>query len=128
MIETRVFLPEGKQRVSPFYHPSIHQISTLEKTKLCHRPILRSLLNTSFQQIAGSGLARDLCHGQQLVSPFYQISQLVYPQDFPGALAIRLIIGLDFAVRYYRHHFWTIGGTEMVNVEQTQKDDSIRHV
>ena len=26
-------LVEGEQQVSPFYHPSIHQISTLEKTK-----------------------------------------------------------------------------------------------
>ena len=116
MIGTRVILPEGKQRVSPFYHPSIHQLSTLEKTKLCHRPILSSVLSTSFQQIAGGGLARDLCHGTQRVSPFCHISQLAYSEDFDfrnfsspgflmqkmtelkGALAIKLIIGLAFAV------------------------------
>ena len=68
MIETRVLLPEGKQRVSEFHRPSIHQISTLEKSKLCHRPILSSLLSSNFQHIAGGGLTRDLCHGQQRVS------------------------------------------------------------
>ena len=121
MIETRVLLPEGKQRVSPFYHPSIPQLSTLEKTKLCHRPILSSLLSSSFQQIAGGGLARDLCHGQQRVSPFYHISQLAYSEDFDfhnfsspgfsdaeddrleGALAIKLIIGLDFCCDSFLH-------------------------
>ena len=44
--------------------------------------------------------------------------------------AIKLIIGLDFAVTLsspdsflcsFRHHFKTIGGTEMANVKQTQK-------
>ena len=59
----------------PFYHPSIHQLSTLEKTKLCHRPILSSVLGTSFQRIfCGGALTRDLCHGQQLVSPFLSYS------------------------------------------------------
>ena len=90
VIETRVTLPEGKQRVSPFYHPSIQQLSTLEKTKLCRRPTLSSVLSTSFQQKAcGGALARDLCHGQQRVSPFYHISQLAYSEDFffsPGFL------------------------------------------
>ena len=62
------FLPEGKQRVAPFYHPSIHQLSTLEKTKLCHHPTLSSSLKTCFQRLACGGLARDLCHGQQRVS------------------------------------------------------------
>ena len=82
MIGTRVSLPESKQRVSPFYHPSIQQLSTLEKTKLCHRPILSSVLSTSFQQIAcGGALARDLCHSQQRVSPFYHISQLSHSRD-----------------------------------------------
>ena len=109
-------LPKRQQRVSPFYDPSIHQLSTLEKTKLCHRPILGSVLSTSFQRIAcGGALARDLCHGQQRVSPFHYISQLSHSRDsdfhnfftglsdaeadkVEGALAIKLIIGLDFAV------------------------------
>ena len=39
------------------------------------------VLSTSFQQIDGGGLARDLCHGQQRVSPFYHISQLAYSED-----------------------------------------------
>ena len=116
MIGTRVSLPKSKQRVSSFNHPSIHQLSTLEKTKFCQHRILSSVLSASFQQIAGGGaLARDLCHGQQRVSPFYRISHLAYSEDFDfhnssspgclmakmtelkGALAIRLIIGLDFA-------------------------------
>ena len=116
MIETLVLLFEGKQRVSPFHHPSIHQLSTLEKTKLSHRPILSSLLSACFERIGGGGGARDLWHGQQRVSPFCHISQLAYLEDFDfhnfsspgflnaeddrveGALAIEIIIGLDFAV------------------------------
>ena len=81
MIATRVLLFEGKQRVSQFYHPSIHQISTLEKTKL-YRPILSRLLSAFFQQIGSGGLARDLCYGKQRVSPFCHISQLAYSEDF----------------------------------------------
>ena len=50
LIGTRVSLPKKRQWVSPFYHPSIHQLSTLEKTKLCHRPTLSCVLGTSFQQ------------------------------------------------------------------------------
>ena len=100
---------------SVFYHPSIHQIPTLEKTKLCQRPILSSLLSACFQRIGGGGLARDLCHGKQRVSPLHHISQLAYSEDWlsqllftglsdaeddrsEGALAIKFIIGLDFAV------------------------------
>ena len=120
MIGTRESLPESEQRVSPFYHPSIHQLSTLEKTKLCHRPILSSELSTSFQRIAcGGGQARFLGRCTQRVAPFYHISQLSHSSDsdfhnfsspgfsdveddrFEGALAIRLIIGLDFAVTLF---------------------------
>ena len=37
-------------RVVSFCHPSIHQLSTtLEKTKLCHRPTLSSALRKNFQ-------------------------------------------------------------------------------
>ena len=39
-------------------------------------------MSTRFQQIGGGGLARDLCHGQQRVSPFYHTSQLAYSEDF----------------------------------------------
>ena len=67
--------------ISPFTHCGIHQLSTLEKTKLCHRPILSSLLSTSFQRIACGALACDLCHGQQRVSPFYHIPQLSHSKD-----------------------------------------------
>ena len=72
LIGTRVSLPKRRQRVSPFYHPSIHQLSTLEKTKLCHRPTLSSVLSTSFKQIVcGGAVTRDLRHGRQRVAPFY---------------------------------------------------------
>ena len=56
-------LPESKQGVFPFYHPSTHQLSTLEKTKLCHHPILsgvvdngspRSIIFLSFRTPGGS--------------------------------------------------------------------------
>ena len=89
-----------------------------------------------------------LPEGKQQVSPFYHTSHLAYSEDFDfynfsspgfsdaeddrveGALAIKLIIGLDFAVTLsspasflhsFRYHFRTIGRTEMADVEQTQK-------
>ena len=78
-----LLLFEGRQRVAPFYHPSIHQISTLEKAKLCHRPTLSSLVSTSFRQIVcGGGLPRDLRHGKQQVAPFYHLYQLSHSKDF----------------------------------------------
>ena len=72
----------SKQRVSPFFHPTIHQLSTLEKTNLCHHPILSSLLSTSFQQIDGGGLARNMCHGQQRFPRFFNIPLLAYSKNF----------------------------------------------
>ena len=104
--------PKSRQRVSSFYHPSIHQLSTLEKTKLCHRPTLSGVLRVQ-KIVCGGALVRDLCHGRQRVAPFYHISQLSHSKDsdfhsfsslgfltpkMTGALAIRLIIGPDFAV------------------------------
>ena len=56
--------------------------STLEKTKLYQRPILKSLLSARFQRIGGGGGTRDLCHGKQRVSPFYHTSQLAHSEDF----------------------------------------------
>ena len=144
-----LLLFEGRQRVAPFYHPSIHQISTLEKAKLCHRPTLSSLVSTSFRQIVcGGGLPRDLRHGKQQVAPFYHLYQLSHSKDFwlpwltfprlshaendrvEAAVARRLIIGLDFAVTlsspesycvFCCHPFRTNCGTKMADVEQTQK-------
>ena len=40
------------QRVSPFYLPSIHQISTLEKTKFYQRSILSGLMSVRMQRVA----------------------------------------------------------------------------
>ena len=117
-IAVALLLVEGRQRLFLFYHPSIHQLSTLEKTKLRHRPILSSVLSTSFQRIAcggapGAWLASRSTTG---LPPFYHISQLSHSRDsdfhnfllpklsdaeddrVEGALAIRLIIGLNFAV------------------------------
>ena len=75
VIGTRVSLPKSKQLVSPFCHPSIYQLSTLEKTKLCHRPTLSSVLSTNFQQlVCGGTLTRDLRHGRQQVAPFNHLS------------------------------------------------------
>ena len=106
----------GIQRLYPLYHPPIHQLSTLEKTKLLQRPILSSLLSACFQQIVcGGALTRDLRHGNQRVSPFCHTSRLARSKDFDfhnfssagflmqkirveGVLVIKLIIGLDFTV------------------------------
>ena len=54
--ESGMLLFESKERVFPFNHPSFHQICTLEKTKLCHRPILSSLLSACFQRIGTTRL------------------------------------------------------------------------
>ena len=75
---------------------------------------MSSLLSACFQQIGSGGLARDLCHGTQRVSPFYHISQIAHSEDFdfrnfssPSFLMpkmtelrepLQLIIGHDFAV------------------------------
>ena len=79
-------------------HLIIHQLSTLEKTKLCHRPILSSVLSTRFQQIVcGGALARDCRHGRQRVAPFYHITQLSHSRETdlhgfssPGFLTSRM--------------------------------------
>ena len=57
------------QRVSPFYVPSIHQISTLEKTKFYQHSILSSLTS-----VRNNG------------SPFYRTSQ------FAGSEVIAFLI------------------------------------
>ena len=132
----------SKQRVSPFYRPSIHQISTLEKTKLYHRPILSNLLSACIQR----------------VSPFYRTSQLadsegfdfhvwVFPglsdavEDETGALSLhretKFIVGLDFAVTLSSPESFCVlfditsehsAELKWLNVKQTHKDDSIHQV
>ena len=67
MIAVALLLFEGRQRVALFYHPSIYQLSTLGKTKLCHRPTLSSVLSTH--------------HGRHRVAPFYRLSQLSHSRD-----------------------------------------------
>ena len=126
----------SKQRVSPFYRPSIHQISTLEKTKFYQYSILSSLMSVRIQR----------------VSPFYRTSQFADSEEFdfrvwlsPGlsdavegstseALSLhretKFIIGFDFALtlsspesflRSFGHYFRTICRTEIADVKQTQK-------
>ena len=78
----RMSLPKRLQRVAPFYHPSIYQLSTLEETKLCYHPTLSSVLSTSCQQIAcGDGQARFLGRCPQRVAPFDHVSQLSLSRD-----------------------------------------------
>ena len=145
VIETRVLLFEG-QRVSPFYHPSIHQISTPETTNFCHRPILSSLLSAYFQRIGGGGLARDLCHGRQRVAPFYHLSQLSHSKDSdfhsfstPGflmqkmtelreplqsnsSLALTLLwLFINNFLCSFWHHFRTNCRTEMADVNKHKR-------
>ena len=76
-------------------------------------------MSVLFQRVGG---ARDWCHGKQQISPFYHTAQLAHSEDFDfsclvftglsdavddradGGLsmlrAIKLIIGLDFAVTF----------------------------
>ena len=99
----------------PFYHPSIHQISTLEKTKLYHRPILSSLLSACFQRIGGGGLARDLCLGRQRVSPFHHDSLTKTTDRTTGLLlqSDRLVFGTHEGEsdRWWCHHSRSLQGT-----------------
>ena len=62
-------LVEGKQLVSPFNHPSIHQICNLDKTKFYQHSILSSLMSVRIQQVGALLLSK------QRVSPFYRTSQ-----------------------------------------------------
>ena len=75
MTETRVLNLEGKQRVSPFNHPSIHQNSTLEQTKLCQRPILSGLMSMRAQRVS------PLCNAAQ----FAGSKGLTFVSGFPQA-------------------------------------------
>ena len=69
-------LAVSKQRVSPFYRPSIHQISTLEKTKFYQHSILSSFMSVRIQRVGALLLSK------QRVSPFYRISQLADSENF----------------------------------------------
>ena len=137
----------AKKRVSLFYHPSIHQISTLEKTKFHQHSILSTLMSVRIQRVGA------LLPSKQRVSPFYRTAQLASSEDFdfrvwfsPGFLMQWKIVQhtrIPFAasrdqihhrlrfwcdsfftcifLRSFRHHFKTIGRTEKANVKQTQK-------
>ena len=156
LIGTRVSLPKRLQWVAPFCHPSIHQLSTLEKTKLCHRPILSSVLCTSFQRIF-----LWWCPGAWLVSrPTTGVTVLSYSSAFALQglwLSVAFLLQAFwcrrwqiwgspcnkahhwswlccdsffawFCLRSFRHYFRTLCRTEMAIVETRTKDDSIHHV
>ena len=69
-------LAVSKQRVSPFYRPSIHQISTLEKTKFYQHSILSNLLSVRIQRVGALLLSK------QRVSPIYRTCHLADSEDF----------------------------------------------
>ena len=116
------FSPRGHNLLPrSHHHIEFVSCSTLEKTKLCYHPTLSSVLRKSFQWIVHDhSPARFLGRCPQGVAPLYPLSlslaQLSHSRDLdfhsfssPGSLtsrmadsrehlAIRLIIGRDFAV------------------------------
>ena len=135
-IAVALLLFEGSLRVAQFYHEVLPRSP---RTALFHR--------------AGSSHERNLIGTRvsftkklQWVAPFHHLSQLSNSKDsdfqsffnwlsdvedgrFEGALPIKLIIGLDFAVNLpspdsflcsFRHHFRTLCRTAIA-VEQTPK-------
>ena len=104
-------------QVALFYLPSIHQLSTLEKTKFYQHSILSSLMSVRKQWVGALLLSK------QRVSPFYRTAQSASSEVFDchicfsmvftrfsdavegsttGVLTLhretKFIIGLDFAV------------------------------
>ena len=148
-----VLLLEGKQRVFPFYHPSIHQTSTLEKTKIYQYSILGSLMNVRFQRVGG---ARDSCHGKQRVSCSIVLLSLRTQRTLTFASGLHQafwcsrwqrwwsafpasrdqIVGLDFAVTLSSPESFCVlfditseHSAELIwLILNKHKDDSIRHV
>ena len=79
------------QQVSLFYLPSIHQISTLEKTKFYQRSILSSLMSTRKKRVALFCDAAQFASSEEIdfhvwFSPAFRCSET------------KFIIGFDFAV------------------------------
>ena len=72
LIRTRVSFSMRLQRVVPFHHPSICQLPTLQKTKVCFHHTLSGVLRTSFL-LMGRCLQRG--------APFYPLSQLSHSRD-----------------------------------------------
>ena len=89
-IAVALLLVDGSQRDSPFNHPSIYQLSTLEKTMLCHRPTLSSGLNMKFWQIVcGDGQARFLGRCPQRVARSITPRTLNFITSLPWAFWCR---------------------------------------
>ena len=128
----------------PVLSPSIHQISTLEKTKFYQRSILGSLISMRKQRVSPLYNAAQFAGSEEIdfrvwFSPgsLMQLRQ-ARQESFRCIARPKVIIGFDFAVtlsspesflRSFRHHFRTVCRTEkMANVKQNTKDGSIHHV
>ena len=127
------------QRVSPFYRPSIHQMSTFEKTKFYQYSILSWLDECAFSTGLSVLSYFSVC-GLRGGLFFFGLSDAT-EHSTTGVLSLhretKFIIGFDFAVTLslpesfcvlFRHHLRTLCRTVMAKVKQTKKDDSIHHV
>ena len=130
---------EGKQRVSPFYHPSIHQFSTLEKTKLWVRAFNKLLVVVPWRVICVT--ANNGCPRSIIFLSFRTPGTLTFITSLPRAFWCRrwqswgspcnqtyhwswLCCDSFFTwvfLRSFWHHCRINCRTEMANVEQTQK-------
>ena len=123
------------QQVALFYLPSIHQISTLEKTNPCQLPLwvtwwvsvldrspcsqmlLSPWAQRSLTFISGSHRAFRCCGCKHVRIPFAASRDQIHHR-------LRFCCDFFFTwifLRSFRHHFRTIDWTEMANVIQTQK-------
>ena len=124
--------------------PSIHQISTLEKTQLYQHSILSSLMSKRLEQVAPVlWCLLQFANSEEI--DFHVWFSLGFLLQVEGSTSrvlslnreTKFIIGFDFAVTLsspgsfcvlFRHHFRTFCRTGMANVKQTQKMISIHHV
>ena len=121
------------QRVSPFCLPSIHQISTLEKTKFYQRSILSSLMSVRIQRVSPFYNAAQFAGLEKIdfrvwfSRGFLMQWKVAHQESFrQDQIHHRLRFCCDsfftcIVLRSFRHHFKTSGRTELANVEQTQK-------
>ena len=122
-------------RVSPFLLPTFHQISTLEKTASRHCPILSSLMSWRPSQVspflvAAHSTSSEVFDFQFLFSPGFLMQskqarldplRCIARPNSSSALILLWLVFICIFLCSFRHRFKTIGGTEMANVEQTQK-------
>ena len=93
-----------KQRVLPFYIPSIHQISTLEKTKFYQRSILSSLMSTRIQRVCPFLVAAQFAGSEEIDFHVWfcpgsvMLLKVAHQEVLSLHLDTKFIIGFDFAV------------------------------